>query len=253
MVRLHVVVALYAAALLSAPAFAQNTPAAKTGTQSNNPQDLSGVYILHQKAGFSLSNTPPMMTPWAQAKYNAAKPGIGKRAQALGNDPMMICDPVGYPRVIFYNDYPSEIVQIPGRIIQFFDYLNAHRIIWTDGRQLESNPDPWFYGHAVGHWDGDTLVVDSNGFDERSWLDADGHPHSDQMKLQERYRKTDPNTIEWSITLTDPKAYTQPWVSETKTLVRASAKTEIREDLCVTSDEQQYLDQMRAPAATQNR
>jgi hypothetical protein len=246
MKRLRLAVALCAAAALSTAAFAQNAPAAK----ANDPHDLSGVYILHQKAGFSLSNTPPMMTPWAQAKYDAAKPGIGKRAQPLGNDPMMICDPAGYPRVILYNDYPSEIVQIPGRIIQFFDYFNAHRIIWTDGRPLPQNPDPWFYGHAVAHWDGDTLVVDSNGFDERSWLDADGHPHSDQMTLQERYRKTDANTIEWTMKLTDPKAYTQPWVGETKTLTRASAKTEIREDLCVTSDEQTYLDQMRTPAAT---
>lgn len=245
--------ALCVAAVLSTTAFAQNAPATKPGAQSSDPHDLSGVYILHQKAGFTLSNAPPMMTPWAQGKYNAAKPGIGKRAQPLGNDPMMICDPVGYPRVIFYNDYPSEIVQIPGRIIQFFDYFNAHRIIWTDGRQLPDNPDPWFYGHAVGHWDGDTLVIDSNGYDERSWLDADGHPHSDQMRMQERYRKTDANTIEVSMTLTDPKAYTQPWVSETKTLTRASAKTEIREDLCVTSDEQQYLDQMRTPAASQNK
>lgn len=223
---------------------------AKPATGSADPHDLNGVYILHQKAGFSLSAMPPMMTPWAQAKYNANKPGIGPRAQPLGNDPMMICDPVGYPRIIFYNDYPSEIVQIPGRIIQFFDYFDAHRIIWTDGRPLPQDPDPWFYGHAVGHWDGDTLVIDSAGFDERSWLDADGHPHSDQMKLQERWHKVDANTIQISMTLTDPKAYTQPWVSETKTLVRASAKTEIREDLCVTSDEQQYLDQMRAPAAS---
>jgi hypothetical protein len=251
MQSVRLVVALVALAAVASPAAAQNASQAKPGSPSSDPHDLSGVYILHQKAGFTLSNTPPMMTPWAQAKYNAAKPGIGKRAQALGNDPMMICDPVGYPRVVLYNDYPSELVQIPGRIIQFFDYFNAHRIIWTDGRQLPDNPDPWFYGHSVGHWDGDSLVIDSNGFDERSWLDADGHPHSDQMRLQERYRKVDANTIELSMTLTDPKAYTQPWVSEAKTLTRAPGKTEIREDLCVTSDEQEYLDQMRAPAASQ--
>src|SRR5579871_4376687 len=240
MTRARLTLAFFAAAALSTAAFAQGAPQGNSAAPSSDPHDLSGVYILHQKAGFTVSNTPPPMTPWGQTEYDSNKPGIGKRAQPLGNDPMMIRDPAGYPRVIFYNDYPSEIVQIPGRIIQFFDYFNAHRIIWTDGRQLPENPDPWFYGHAVGHWDGDTLVIDSNGFDERSWLDADGHPHSDQMTLQERYHKTDPNTIEWNVTLKDPKAYTQPWVSETKTLTRASAKTEIREDLCVTSDEQTY-------------
>lgn len=252
--------ALAAALVLPSAAFAQNgapAPQAKTepqakaaAAQSFDPHDLSGVYILRQKAGFALSNDVPPMTPWAQAKYNANKPGIGPRAQPLGNDPMMICDPVGYPRILLYNAYPSEIVQIPGRVIQFFDYFDAHRIIWTDGRALPKDPDPWYYGHAVGHWDGDTLVVDSVGYDDRSWLDADGHPHSDEMVLQERYHRTDKDTVEINMTLTDPKAFTKPWVSETKMLKRAPAKTEIREDLCVTSDEEAYKDQMRAPAAT---
>lgn len=171
--------ALAAALVLPSAAFAQNgapAPQAKTepqakaaAAQSFDPHDLSGVYILRQKAGFALSNDVPPMTPWAQAKYNANKPGIGPRAQPLGNDPMMICDPVGYPRILLYNAYPSEIVQIPGRVIQFFDYFDAHRIIWTDGRALPKDPDPWYYGHAVGHWDGDTLVVDSVGYDDRSW------------------------------------------------------------------------------------
>ena len=243
---------LAAAMVLPAAAFAQNglasaaaakpAPQAKAGSQSFDPHDLSGVYILHEKTKFfALNDDVPPMTPWAQAKYDANVPGIGPRSKPLGNDPMMICDPVGYPRILLYNAYPSEIVQIPGRIIQIFDYFNAHRIIWTDGRDLPKDPDPWFYGHAVGHWDGDTLVIDSNGYDERSWLDADGHPHSDQMRLQERYHRVDHDTVEFSMTLTDPKAYTAPWVGETKILKLAPAKTEIREDLCVTSDEEQPI------------
>jgi hypothetical protein len=248
--------ALAATLVLPAAAFAQNgqlsasaAPQAKPAPQSFDPHDLSGVYILHQKAGFSLSSAAPQMTPWAKAKYDANKPGIGPRSQPLGNDPMMICDPVGYPRVIFYNDYPSELVQTPGRIIQFFDYFNAHRIIWTDGRELPKDPDPWFYGHAVGHWDGDALVIDSTGYDDRSWLDADGHPHSDELRLQERYHRVDHDTIEVNMTLTDPKTYTKPWTSETK-ILKLEPKREIREDLCVTSDEEQYKNEMRAPAAT---
>jgi len=95
--------------------------------------------------------------------------------------------------------------------------------------------------------------VDSLGYDDRSWLDADGHPHSDDMRLQERYHRTDKDTVEVNMTLTDPKAFAKPWVSETKMLKRAPAKTEIREDLCVTSDEEAYKDQMRAPAAAQTK
>jgi hypothetical protein len=235
------------------PSFRAATAQAKSleqplSTQPFDPHDLSGVWSMHQKANFTLSKDPPPMTPWAQAKYNANKPGIGPRAQPMGNDPMMICDPVGYPRILFYNAYPLEIVQIPGRVIQFFDFFYAYRIIWTDGRALPQDPDPYWYGHAVGKWEGDTLVVDSTGFDDRSWRDADAHPHSDQMRLQERYRRVDHDTIEVSMTLTDPKAYTKPWVSETKTL-KLEPKMEIREDVCVPSDEEKYKDQMREPAA----
>ena len=69
------------------------------------------------------------MTPWAQARYDAAKPGLGPRAQPLGNDPMMVCDPVGYPRIAFYNAYPMEFVQTKDRLIEFFDYFYVHRTI----------------------------------------------------------------------------------------------------------------------------
>ena len=138
----------------------------------------------------------------------------------------MICDPIGFPRILFYNAYPLEIAQLPDRMIQFFDLFYTHRTIWTDGRELPKDPDPRWYGYSVGKWDGDTFVVDSSGFDERPWLDADGHPHSADMRIEERYKRVDHDTIEVNMILTDPKAYTKPWVSETKTL-KWSPKEEI--------------------------
>jgi hypothetical protein len=90
--------------------------------------------------------------------------------------------------------------------------------------------------------------VRSNGFDDRAWLDADGHPHSDEMQLEERYRRVDANTIELTMTLTDRKAYTEPWVSEKMTLTRADRKTAMREDVCVPSAEQKYKETIRDPA-----
>jgi cyclase len=224
-------------------------------TTSNLPfssRDLTGIWWEHQQSQFSLSENAPPMTPWAQAKYDAAKPGLGPRGKPLGNDPIMECNPVGYPRILFWNAYPIQFVQTPKEIFMFFDFFNAYRTIWTDGRKLNPDSDPRFYGNSVGHWEGDTLVVESNNFDSRAWLDADAHPISPEMTLEERFHRVDHNTIELTITLTDPKAYTKVWVGEPKTLTLADPKTEMREDLCAPADEAQYKDLVREPAGTGN-
>lgn len=214
-------------------------------------RDLSGVWMGHGGAFNTLSKTPPPMTPWAQARYDAAKPGIGPRAQPLGNDPMMICDPIGYPRIAFYNDYPMEFVQAKDRLIEFFDFFYVHRTIYLDGRPLPADPEPTWYGYSVGHWDGNTLVVETTGFNDQSWLDNDGHPHSDQMRIEERFQRVDHDTIQATVTLTDPKAYATPWASETK-IWKLSQKGRMREDVCVPSDEEKYKEEMREPAAKKN-
>ena len=239
-----------------------------SASQPFDPHDLSGFWTAHgspaqtnQRHEISL-NAPPM-TPWAQAKYDAAKPGLNGtgagRAQPLGNDPIMICDPVGYPRVLVASgEYGLQIIQAPKEMLMLFDWFYGRRDIYTDGRKLPDDPDPRFYGNSVGHWEGNTFVVDSNGFDERTWLDSAGHPHSDEMKLVERYRRVDHDTIELTMTLTDPKAYTRPWVSEKKFLerfpaddleARGSGWNDLREDVCVPSEEAKYKELVREPAA----
>lgn len=212
--------------------------------------DLSGIWWGRTPRGFTMSATPPPpMTPWGQERFNQAKPGLsGARAQPLGNDPIMVCDPIGYPRVMFWTAYPVEILQVPGRTLMFFDFFYAYRTIWTDGRKLESDPDPRWYGNSVGRWDGDTFIVESTGFEDRSWIDAAGHPHSENMRLEERFHRVDHDTIEFTMTIDDPKAYTKPWVSDKMTLTLADAKTKMREDICVPTDEAVYKDQMRNPA-----
>jgi hypothetical protein len=210
--------------------------------------DFSGVWMGRGPFN-TLSNTPPPMTPWAKARYDAAKPGIGPRMQPLGNDPIMVCDPIGYPRIAFYNAYPMEFVQTKDRLLEFFDFFYVHRTIWMDVRTLPDDPDPSWYGYSVGHWDGNTLVVETTGFNDESWIDNDGHPHSDQMKLEERFQRMNHDTIEAKMTLTDPKAYTEPWVSDVTTWT-LSPKQAMREDLCAPSDELKYKEEMREPAAT---
>ena len=187
------------------------------------------------------------------AKSDANKPSYGPRAipPALGNDPMGNCDPLGIPRLLLLENNPGdfEFIQIPGRVIQLFDRHHVHRIIWTDGRELPKDADPRMLGYSVGHWEGDLFVVQSNTFDDRTWLDHFGYPHSDEMRLEERYHRLDRDNMQLVMTLTDPKIYTKPWVSETKNF-RLSGLKEFAEELfCIPSQEQEFNRRVRDPAA----
>ena len=224
-----------------------NAPSA-TANLPFDPHDFSGVWMGRGQGPIGvLSSKPPEMTAWAQVRYDAAKPGLGPRAQPLGNDPMMACDPVGYPRIAHGGAYPIEFVHTKDRLIQFFDYFYTYRTIWLDGRPLPTDPEPTWYGYSVGHWDGNTLVVEVTGFNDESWLDTDGHPHSDQMRIEERFQRVDHDTIQNTMTLTDPIAYKSPWV--TGVTFKLTPKQKMREDICAPSDEAKYKTEMREPAA----
>jgi len=110
-------------------------------------RDISGVW-LYQGSGGAESTAPekdmPPMTPSAQARFNTERPGYGSRAVPDGNDPILQCDPAGFPRIMFFPT-PFEFVQTPSRIIQFFEREHAWRPIWTDGRALPKDPDPTWY------------------------------------------------------------------------------------------------------------
>ena len=221
----------------------QAEAAQKSKDQPLNPHDLSGIW---GRGGMGLSSEVPPMTPSGQAKYVAAKPGMGPRAVPLGSDPMMICDPLGYPRWLNYN-YGMEFVHLPGRTLQFFETYHTYRTIWTDGRVLPgADAEARWMGYSVGRWDGDTFVVESAGFDDRSWLDTQGHQHSDVMRVTERYRRASYDTLEVTLTIDDPKTYTRPWV--TKANVKLSPGTEMGEYFCVPSDEAAYLKTVRERA-----
>lgn len=235
------------------PTFTEVVYREKSASQPFDAQDLSGVWFI-RGFGFSMSRTgtAPPMTAVAQAKYDAAKPGLGPRGKPLGNDPIMGCDPMGLVRSLVWGVYPTEIVQTPKETFMLFDWFYTRRQIWTDGRKLPSDPEPRFYGYSIGRWEGDTFVVGSNGFDDRVWIDADGHPISTDAKLEERYRRVDHDTLELRMTLTDPKSYKEPWVSGvlTGSLVTPGLDTitEMREDVCVPSVEAKYKRDIREPA-----
>jgi hypothetical protein len=220
-------VAAAAAALAISPkSFAQTAPAAAPKIHAAAaPADLSGVwrrvrrapdkarkYTIYELA-FSLTNTLPPMTPWAQQKYRANKPNVGPRAVSLTetNDPVMQCAPPGVHRIYTIRGEPVEIAHTPGRVLMLFEYDHFVRNIYTDGRQHPKDLNPSWMGDAIGKWEGDTLVVDTVGFNDKTWLDNDGLPHSEDLHLVEHIHRVNHDVLTIDTTIEDPKAFTKPW------------------------------------------
>ena len=136
---------------------------------------------------------------------------FGERAEALGRDlPSTNCLPIGLPMTYLVSEM-HKVVQTPGLILVMYEADGTHRQIYTDGRKPPRNPEPLWLGYSTGRWEGDTLVVDTVGFNDKSWLDAFGHPHSDALHLIERYRRRDFGHLDMDITIDDPKMYTKPF------------------------------------------
>ena len=137
------------------------------------------------------------------------------RTVDTSKDPTGFCLPPGPSRGLTA-PFPFLIVQHAEMVAILFEYQAIWRAIYTDGRgHPEDIADyPYFMGHSIGRWDGDTLVVDTVGIDERTWLDTAGHEHSAQLHLTERFRKVDADTIQWTVTFDDPLFFTRPWSLE---------------------------------------
>ena len=127
-------------------------------------------------------------------------------------DPTGFCLFPGVTRIV-NSPYPTEFVQTPNRVVILYEYMRTFRVIPTDGRAHGNDLNPSFFGESVGKWEGDTLVVDVIGFNEKSWLDPAGHPHSDELHLIERYRLTDAQHLAYEVTIDDSKMYTKSWKS----------------------------------------
>ena len=243
----------------SSAAFAQNGQgapqkgAARTASSKPfDPHDLSGFWDittvgLPSGALNETSNNRPQMTPAGLEKFRKTKTGYDAKTLGNGvyperdwNDPIRWCDPTGFPRII-WNPTPAgmRFAQAGDEVIQFFQNNRAWRDIWTDGRKLPNaeTADSLWYGYAVAHWEGDTFVVNSNGFIDSTWLDQYGSPHSDQMTVEERYRRVDHDHLEMTLNITDPKTYVGTWKGDKKIfqLVEKPAH-DFPEDICVWSE-----------------
>jgi hypothetical protein len=175
-------------------------------------RDLSGIWSGDQNAD-TFSPSDPPLTPWAEEKFRSVKPGYGPHASARSDDPLLDCLPPGVPRILLI-PFPMQIVQIPGEVIMLFEYDHYVRHIYTSRREHPKDLQPTWMGDSIGRWEGTTLVVDTVGLTEKSWLDQVGHPHSDQLHVVERIRRIDHDTLEDDLTFDDPKAYTRPWTGK---------------------------------------
>jgi len=172
------------------------------------PRDLTGVWIGPYTPNLARGMTLSFQ-PGAEAAFK------NHRGE---DDPTARCLPPGVPRALG-SPFPIEILQDASSVTILYEYMHLIRRIPTDGRKHADDLDATFMGDSVAKWDGDTLVVDATGFNDRTWLDTEGHQHSAALHLVERFRRTGPDSIAYEVTIDDPKTYKQPW-SASRTLTR---------------------------------
>ena len=196
--------------------------AAAPRTTDGHP-DLSGLW--RRSLAFGYNVMPDIkdeeIAPWARALTES-------HLESLGQDsPSILCLPLGPA----YSNSPLEarIVQTPNLIAMLHPDL-TYRQIFMDGRKLEQEPNPAWMGYSVGRWDGDTLVVESNGYNDRTWLDAMGHPHSESLRITERFTRSTVGRMQLQITFEDPKAYAKAWTVNVDMFL--AADTEMLEFVC---------------------
>ncbi len=163
---------------------------------------------------------PLPYTPLGLAALKANKPsgpGVRQVPAALSNDPLDQCDPIGFPQMELFELRTIKLVQTDNQVIYLNQWYGNWRIIWTDGRELPKDPDPRWNGYSVGKWVDDyTFVVETVGLNPRSWLDHAGRPHSDALRVEERFHRVDHDNMELTVTIDDPKMYKQPWLGLNK-------------------------------------
>jgi hypothetical protein len=187
----------------------------------DDPRTFS-KYYLNILVDFKPEETP--------IRPEAAKLAQRNQDERGTRSPSARCLPQGLPRADIFSYAPFKMIQTPGVIAVLYEIDNTHRQIYTDGRKLPADPQPAWAGYSVGKWEGDTLVVDAAGFNDRTWLDSFGHPHSEDLKIQERFRRRDFGHMDLSVTIEDPRMYTRPFtIKVTEVLLPDS---DILESIC---------------------
>jgi hypothetical protein len=166
--------------------------------------------------------------PWAEDLYRKRLGEFGK------DDPWTAqCLPAGPRAILSGGGGPARIIQTPNIVAILYEDL-SHRQIFLDGRPLPKDPNPAWMGYSIGHWEGDTLVVESTGFNDRSWLDMGGHPHTESLRTTERFRRTSFGHMDVQVTFDDPSAYKHPWTISFG--ANFAPDTEMLESVCAENE-----------------
>ena len=182
-----------------------SAPAPKT---ADGRTDLSGIWM--PRGGYIANIAKDLkpgelgFQPWAETLFKHRQETKSK------DDPTGYCIPGGVPRSDLVG-YPFKIIEAPGMVVILYEAVHSFRQIFTDGRELPKDPNPTWMGYSIGHWEGDTLVAETAGFNDKGWLDNGGHPNTEALHVTERFRRRDFGNAEIRITIDDPKAYTKPW------------------------------------------
>ena len=252
--------------------------AAYNGKKPSGPaprRDLTGIWDAAQTLGVSGATEYPALfpggrgqeggradetgvakpLPYTRAGLEALKknkpsgPGVRQVDSVLTNDPAGMCDPLGFPYMFLWELRTLNVVQTPKQVIILSPFYGNYRVIWTDGRKPPADPDPRYNGYSVGRWVDDyTFEVQTTGMLPKTWLDHAGRAHSDQLVVDETYRRVAGDTIEYTMKITDPKMYTEPWLAlNTLPLHLMPDDFDIPELLCSPSEFAEYNNQVATP------
>jgi hypothetical protein len=215
-------------------------------------RDMAGAWTAQTLSARPGDPVPPM-TPLGTQMFSVNK-SEAKFGIPSSNDPWKTCDPFGIPRGLAEETRGVAFSQMPGKIVVLHQYQKIWRDVWMDGRALpkgidtKGGPESRWYGYSVGHWEGDyTLLIDTVGADDRSWLDGAGHPHSADAHVQERYTRVDQNHMDYRVTVDDPKMYTKPFLLGINKYLLIPTQ-EMEEQFCVPSEALSYLDTIAIPS-----
>jgi len=207
---------------------AKSSPSATVNTSSkafrmpDGKPDLTGVYNF---GGLPAGTKAPPIKPGAEKFVIVRGPNDVRGRTTLGTD----CKPLGIPQT-YITPYPFQFVQTPKLIVQIFEYPNAIRMIPLDGRPQAVDPDPTWMGNAVGRWEGDTLVVDSIGFNDKT--EVHGFMHTQDLHVVERFKRLENGNLQYDVTVEDPNVWTAPWVIPARTFAFRPEAEWVEEFVC---------------------
>jgi hypothetical protein len=194
----------------------------KPGRMPDGKPDLSGVYGF---AGLPAGTKAPDLKAGADKFVIVRGPNEVRGRTTLGPD----CKPLGIPQT-YITPYPFQIVQTPKLIVQIFEYPNAIRMIPLDGRPHPPDPDPTWMGNAIGRWEGDTLVVDTIGFNDKT--EVHGFMHTQDLHVVERFKRLDNGNLQYEVTVEDPNVWVSPWVIPARTFTFRPELDWVEEFVC---------------------